>query len=146
MLGEDVAVACTQNAGGEGAEVWDEDEAEGAWLENGCGFFEEGTRVNEVFGDGPKGHCVEGFCETLFEEIAAADGNGLLFGVVEGRAGDIGSQNFVLGGEARFKLVEKCAGGTSDIEDASACNVAGEEAEFAFETHRRIVASEFIFG
>lgn len=141
VLGEDVAVARAENSGGEGAEVWDEDETVAAGAQDFCGFFEEGARVDEVFDNGPKCDGAEWFRKIEVEEIAAADGDALSLRVIEGGAGDVGAGDVVSG----FELVEECAGGAADVEDAALFAMAFEEAEFALESDRGVIALEF-FG
>lgn len=97
-----------------------------------------------MFDDGPKSQGVELFFEIMSKEISTNDGDAHFFGMIERSLGGIGADDLIIAGKTFLQLVEKAAGGATDVEDYAARTVSTEQAEFTPEADIRIIAFEFI--
>src|SRR5688572_23604336 len=98
--------------------------------------------MNQMFHHRPERDRLEHRIEGLGKKIAAANWNASRLRVIERRAGNVGSRYFVPTGKACDQLMQKSASRTANVKYAPLRNVLREQAEFAFEPHRRIIAAQ----
>src|SRR5690348_3710272 len=98
-----------------------------------------------MFNDGPEGNSGKfPVAEIRGQKWFAQNPGAALFGEINGRAGDIDAQGLIIISEAMSQLVEKGAGGATNVEDRARQTKAAKEFQFAIEADGGVVALEFI--
>src|SRR6266699_5252921 len=110
MLRVDVAITRSEQAHCQRFHIGHEHEAKPVWFEERPGFLQEVFRFQQVLDHRPKGQRVEALAaKSLFRKVAAYSGDAARLGVIQSRAADVRSEDFIATRKTLVQLKQKGA-------------------------------------